>query len=99
MNSCAYIFKIGAKKGTVCGKRCRGDYCWRHTPNAIESKRAYMEKRRESEINLEKDREYIRNKRKDPEYAKKELEYKIRYCQEHGISLDDLHKKIFHKEH
>ena len=43
-NTCPHIFKRGEKKGQVCGKNCRGEYCGTHKSSHTKSENTEYKK-------------------------------------------------------
>lgn len=46
---CKYEFVQGAKKGTICQKSCRGDFCRDHKPKRKQAKAKYYREKKASE--------------------------------------------------
>lgn len=72
MSNCEYIFKIGKRKGEICGLKCRnGNKCGKHTEKTLSIIKAHYVKNSLNPEFKEKKREYMKNRREVLKYKEK----------------------------
>jgi hypothetical protein len=95
-DKCVYKFTQGAKKGKVCGRNCRGKFCFSHNPNKFIKQHKYANEKKKEKKNYKlkstlKQIKEIEDIKKLPSYHKNYLiEQKLfsdlKYCLQNQIS-------------